>query len=63
MEFAIEMVRHLGMKIVTEGIEDKDMLDCMEELGIDFIQGFYFSKPIKEEDFFKIIQGQKAGAS
>ena len=33
----------------------KEQLDAMEELGVDYIQGYYFSKTIPEEEFIELI--------
>lgn len=55
MEAAMHMIHGLKLKIVSEGIETKEMLDTMEGLGISYIQGFYFSKPIPEDDFINFI--------
>ena len=51
----------LGMKlhIVSEGIETKEQLETMEELGIEYIQGFYFSKPLPLLKFIEFISHQK----
>ncbi len=51
----IEMIHRLGMKVVAEGVETKEQLDFLKEHGCDFIQGFYFSKPLTKNDFKKII--------
>lgn len=55
MEAAMHMIHGLKLKIVSEGIETKEMLDTMAALGISYIQGFYFSKPIPEDDFIDFI--------
>ncbi len=41
----IEMAHRLNMKVVAEGIERKEELTILEQLGCDFLQGFYLSKP------------------
>ena len=45
----------MGRKIVVEGIETKEQFDYLASLGITYAQGFYFSKPIPEEEFVKFI--------
>ena len=55
MEAAMHMIHGLQLKIVSEGIETKEMLETMEKLGISYIQGFYFSRPIPEDDFISFI--------
>lgn len=56
VESTIEMVKKLGLEIVAEGIETKEQLDRMVELGVSFIQGFYFSKPIPEQEFLSFVR-------
>ena len=52
----VKMVHDMGLKLVAEGIETKDELDAMYKENIDYIQGYYYSKPLPMEeavDFFK----------
>lgn len=51
----INMIRELNIKIVVEGIEKKEDLDKFIDMNCDYIQGFYFSKPVPLEEFKKII--------
>ena len=51
----IEMIKALRLEIVLEGIETKEMLDEILKLDIDFIQGYYYSKPVSEIDFVKYV--------
>ena len=56
MEAAMHMIHGLQLEIVSEGIETKEMLDTMESLGINYIQGYYFSKPIPEAEFIEFLE-------
>ena len=51
MNAAMQMIQGMQLKIVSEGIEDKQQYLEMEKLGIDYIQGYYFSKPLPEKEF------------
>lgn len=51
----IEMIKALELKLVLEGIEKKDILEQALNLNIDYIQGYYFSKPINRIDFLNFI--------
>lgn len=55
MTASVNMVKQLGYKIVAEGVESFEQLESMKELGIDFIQGFYFSKPLPYKEFVAFI--------
>lgn len=39
------MARALGLEVVAEGVETEQQLACLNELGADYAQGFYFAKP------------------
>ncbi|VIB70433.1 signaling protein [Clostridioides difficile] len=48
----IEMSHRIGMSVVCEGIETKKDLEFLNTIKCDVGQGFYFSKPIEEKEFF-----------
>jgi len=52
----IELGHNLGMKIVVEGIEDEEMFNMMVDFGGDYIQGYYFSKPLPVFEFQKLLR-------
>lgn len=56
MDAAIHMIHGMNMEIVSEGIETKEQYKVMEDLGIRYIQGYYFSKPLPEEEFIQFLQ-------
>ena len=45
----IAMSKSLGKEIVAEGVETKEQLQQLTKLGCDYIQGYYFSKPLPSE--------------
>lgn len=55
MDAAMHMVHGMDLEIVSEGIETKEQYETMEELGISYIQGYYFSKPLSEQQFLEFI--------
>jgi len=52
----IEMSHSLGLQIIAEGIETEKALEEMKALEVDFIQGYYFSKPLPEHEYLKFLQ-------
>ncbi len=52
---SINMIKDMEMEIVVEGIESEEMADKLAELGCDYLQGFYFSRPLPEEEFLKFV--------
>lgn len=56
---AIDLGHGLDMKVVAEGVESKEQKDCLKEINCDMIQGFYYSKPLKQEDFIEKLRRSK----
>ncbi len=51
----ISLLNAINVKIVAEGVETKEMADYLTEKGVDYLQGYYFSRPVSEEKFLDII--------
>lgn len=47
----VNTFKSMGFSITAEGIEDEKMDEAMSKVGCDYLQGFYFSKPITMEEF------------
>lgn len=58
----LSMLRKMGLNTLQEGVENKEQLDYVTSQGANYIQGFYFSKAIKEEDFLTYLQNFKEKA-
>jgi EAL domain-containing protein (putative c-di-GMP-specific phosphodiesterase class I) len=52
----IDLGHTLGMKIVVEGIENKEMVAMLRDFGCDYMQGYHFSKPLPSLEFQKFIR-------
>ncbi len=52
----IEMVHNLGMKVIAEGAETQSQVRFLQENHCDYIQGYYFSKPLPEREFVAYIE-------
>lgn len=53
IEYIIYIAKKLNLETVAEGVENKEQIEYLRELGCDLIQGYYYSKPIKLEEFEK----------
>ena len=56
MNAAMQMIHGMQLKIVSEGIEEEEQYRKMAQLGIDYIQGYYFSKPLPETEFVDFMK-------
>ncbi len=52
------LAQNLGHEVVAEGLEDKDQVDMVTEMGFAFAQGFYYSPPTNGFDATEMIRGK-----
>lgn len=52
----ISMSQDIGLDIIAEGVETKEQAQFLHDCGCDAAQGFYYSKPIPQEDFDKLLK-------
>ena len=52
----VSMAHGMNLKLVAEGIETQEELDGMCQEGIDFIQGYYYSKPLPTVEFIEFLK-------
>ena len=48
---SVGIAKSVGTEIVAEGVETKEMAEGIIALGVDHIQGFYYSKPLRKSEF------------
>ena len=53
---SVRMMKDIHMKIVAEGVEDKEYADAIIDLGCDYIQGYYYSKPLPKDVLIQFLQ-------
>lgn len=47
----IKLSKRLNMPVITEGVETKEQVEFLKDMGTDYYQGFYFARPMKVQDF------------
>ncbi len=52
----VTMLKKIGVEIVVEGVESKEASDWFEKIGCDFIQGYYYAKPMPQNEFLKFVR-------
>lgn len=55
-ENMLQLINRLGKKAVVEGVETKQQQDLLIESGVDFLQGYYYSKPVPGKQFISCIR-------
>ena len=54
----IRMAEELGKKSIAEGVETEEQLKFLHENGCDYVQGFYYSKPLPQDRFLEFVEKQ-----
>lgn len=52
----IGMEHEIGIKTVAEGVETEEQVSFLRQSGCDYIQGYYYSKPLPEEEFVEFLE-------
>lgn len=42
-----------GYQVIAEGVETKDQLILLKDVGVNFVQGYYFGRPVSVEEIQK----------
>lgn len=56
MEASMHMIHDMELEIVSEGVETKEQMEAVAALGIEYIQGYYFSKPLPQDEFLRFVK-------
>ena len=49
------MGKGLGIKVLAEGVETEEQAKLLQHFGCDYAQGYFYSRPLKEEEFLEYI--------
>ena len=63
LENTVRMMQGIRKALVVEGVETKEAVDAIGQLSCDFIQGYYYSRPMPEEAFMEFVNRHNNGAS
>ena len=56
VRLVLDIAKYLNVKTVAEGVETEQQYLMLKEAGCGVIQGYYFSRPLPEEDFEKLVR-------
>ncbi len=56
----VQAFKQMGFSITAEGIETKEMAEAMSDIHCDYLQGYYYSRPLPIDDYVKKYSGEKA---
>ena len=61
LRFIMGLARWMDLSVVAEGVETREQLERLREIGCDYVQGYYFSKPVPCAEFERLIRQQHVG--
>lgn len=56
LENEIRTMHKLGIPLVVEGVETQEQSDAMEQLGVEYIQGYFYGRPMPEKECLRYIR-------
>jgi len=56
LENEIHTIKQLGIPLIIEGIEEREQSEAMEQLGVECIQGYYYGRPLPEQECLRYIR-------
>ena len=59
VKFLTELGHENNMEVIIEGVEKKEQVDILRRIHIDTIQGFYYSKPLSNADFYEFLKNNE----
>lgn len=60
LENSVRMIRQMNRQILVEGVETLDQIKLLTRLSVDYLQGYYFSRPIPRPEFVKLIERESS---
>lgn len=61
LEQVVSMANKLGLGLLAEGVETKEQVELLQNIGCDQVQGYYYAKPMPAEEFFELLKEQNRG--
>lgn len=60
IESVVDMCRRLSIQTVAEGIETEEIQDIIRSIGVSFLQGYLYSKPVPADEFERMIRQEQS---
>ena len=56
LEHVLQMASNLDITVLAEGVETKEQIELLRSIGCDQVQGYYYAKPMPEDEFFELLK-------
>ena len=55
LENSVRMIKQMERKILVEGVETTEQIELLKGYSVDYLQGYYFSRPVPKDEFISVI--------
>lgn len=55
----VKMIKDMDLIVLAEGVEKKEHVEALIEMGYDYLQGYYYSKPVPKNEFLQIMKNSQ----
>ncbi|MCR5792009.1 MAG: EAL domain-containing protein, partial [Lachnospiraceae bacterium] len=55
LELTVKMLRYMGMTLIAEDVEYEEQYRLLTDLGVEYVQGYYNSRPLPQEEFVEML--------
>ena len=52
----VAMMKSIGKQVLVEGVETADQVEALCAMGVDYVQGYYFARPLPEDAFLAFLR-------
>jgi len=60
IENVVRLAKDLDLPVIVEGVEEKEQVDFLTSIGCEYVQGYYFARPMPVEDYEALAWGDQA---
>lgn len=58
IESVLNMSRKMKLSVIAEGVETEEQIQVIKNIGLNYVQGFYYYKPMSVEEYEKMMKGE-----
>jgi len=59
LKHTIDFMKKNGLQVLAEGVETLEQAKILVDNGVEYLQGFYYSRPVSESDYLEFLNAQK----
>ena len=59
LEVIVDIADYLGVPVIAEGVETEGQMNALRRVGCDYVQGYYFSRPVPADEYEKFLIERK----